>query len=179
MLANNMYLHRHNTVCTYIHWTILRDLGVKDLPDSWLLHKPTSTMSVGKTTIMYDTAILTDKRVRHNVPDLVVWDQAKQSARIIDVAIPMDRNVVAKYAEKLVNYRDLEIEIKKCWKLKSVRTSPIIVGALGSICEGLQENLQFISTRLDYQVVQKTALLGTARVLRNFLTSQGQHHFTK
>ena len=113
------------------------------------------------------------------MPDLVVWDQGEQCARIIDVAVPMDRNMVRKYAKKLTNYRDLEIEIKKCWKLKSVKTTPIIVGALGTICEGLHENQRIISPRLDYQVVQKTALLGTARVLRNFLTTQGQHCLTK
>ena len=49
---------------------------------------------------------------------------------------------------------------------------------LGTICEGMQERLELISTRLKLPVVQKTVLLGTARTLRNFLTVQGQTYFS-
>ena len=123
--------------------------------------------------------VLTDKNFQHNKPNVVVWNKAERTAQIIDVAVPMDRNVIRKYAEKITNYRDLEIEIQKCWDLKTVTTVPIIIGALGKICEGLARNLETISSRLRIQVVQKTALLGTARTLRNFLTAKGQSCFTQ
>ena len=86
----------------------------------------------------------------------------------------MERNVVKKAAEKITNYRDLEIKIQKCWKLQKVRTIPIIMGALGTVCEGFLDKLHSISVRMTLPVMQKAVLLGTARILRNFLTKNGQ-----
>ena len=51
--------------------------------------------------------------------------------------MPMDRYVVRKYADKLTSYRDIKIEIHKCWDLRTVKTVPVIVDALGTVCDGL------------------------------------------
>ena len=53
----------------------------------------------------------------------------------------MDRNCVKIYVEKLINYQDLEIEIQNFWNTQKVKTIPIIVAALRTICEVLKENL--------------------------------------
>ena len=89
---------------------------------------------------------------------------------IIDVAVPVCLNVVKKEAEKITKYRDLEIEIQKCWNLKKVRTIPVVIGALGAVCNGITEYLKAISKNLIFDVIQRTALLGTAHILCNFLT---------
>jgi hypothetical protein len=38
---------------------------------------------------------------------------------LIDVAIPEDRNVIKKVAEKLLKYKDLIIEIQRMWNVTS------------------------------------------------------------
>ena len=38
---------------------------------------------------------------------------------LIDVAIPRDRNVVKKAAEKIAKYKDLIIKIQRMWNLKA------------------------------------------------------------
>jgi len=45
------------------------------------------------------------------------------------VAIPADRNVVQKDAEKELKYKSLSIEIKRMWNLKCT-IIPVITGAL-------------------------------------------------
>ena len=86
------------------------------------------------------------------------------------MAVPVCRNVVRKVAEKIVKYRDLEIEIQKCWNLNKIETIPVVVGALGTTCCGITEYIKKISPNIEFRIIQKTALLGTAHILRNFLT---------
>jgi hypothetical protein len=38
---------------------------------------------------------------------------------LIDVAIPGDRSVIQKEAEKILKYKDLTIEIQHMWKVKT------------------------------------------------------------
>ena len=119
---------------------------------------------------MWDTPIQTDKKVKSNRPDITIHDTKKKSCIFIDVAIPICTNVTKKEAEKIVKYRDLEIEVQKCWDLKEVQTVPIIIGALGTVCHGIDGYIKKISPRIDFRIAQKTTLLGTAHILRNFLT---------
>ena len=119
---------------------------------------------------MWDTPIITDKKVKHNRPDITVHDTKKRTCLFIDIAIPVCKNVVSKTAEKIIKYRDLEIETQKCWDLKKVRTVPIIIGALGTVCKDHNEYTKIISENIDFNIIQKTTILGTAHILRSFLT---------
>ena len=172
MLAGTQYTFRHNQVAKYVHWWILKDRGI-NVSESWLKHTPLDTVSAGKDIIMWDVAITTDKKVNCNRPDITIHDTENKSCVFIDVSIPTCRNVVRKEAEKIVKYRDLEIETQKCWNLKKIRTIPVVIGALGTVCNGLKEYINFISPNIEFSILQKTALLGTAHILRNFLTPYG------
>jgi len=46
----------------------------------------------------------------------------------IDVAIPGDRNVIKKEAEKILKYEDLVTEIQCMWNVKA-KVIPVIIGA--------------------------------------------------
>ena len=43
----------------------------------------------------------------------------------INVAIPVDRNVIKKEAEMILKYKDLTIEINRMWNVKA-KVTPII-----------------------------------------------------
>jgi hypothetical protein len=51
---------------------------------------------------------------------------------LIDVAIPRDRNVIKKEAEKILKYKDLITEIQCMWNVK-IKVTPVIIGATGTI----------------------------------------------
>ena len=83
----------------------------------WHHHRPAMPTTVGYVVIKSYQSIITDRRVAHNKPDITIWDKATLKALIVGVAVPMDRNVLLKISEKLNNYCDLELEVKKCWYL--------------------------------------------------------------
>ena len=84
------------------------------------------------------------------------------------MTVPCDKNVSIKEMEKKSKYKDLEIEIQRMWKMKTV-VIPIVIGALGTIRKGM-EDIKNVSGNMDIQTVQKTCLLGTARILRKVLS---------
>ena len=48
----------------------------------------------------------------------IIKNKKEKTCTIIDVAIPADRNVVQKEAEKKLKYKSLCIEIQQMWNLK-------------------------------------------------------------
>jgi hypothetical protein len=59
---------------------------------------------------------------------------------IIGIAIPDYSNVNANETENLRKYKDLAIEVNSMWKVRS-KIVPAIIGALGTIKKGLDQNL--------------------------------------
>ena len=87
----------------------------------------------------------------------------------MDVAVPGDKRVEQKEQEKIEKYGDLRREIKKIWKLKYVGVIPIVVGALGIVSNNLKDWLEKMDLKVDLEILQKAALLGTAKLPRNVL----------
>jgi hypothetical protein len=78
------------------------------------------------------------------------------------------RNVIQKEAEKILKYKNLTIEIQPIWNVKT-RVIPVIIGATGTISKSFRK---YVSTRPgnhDVREIEKTAILGTAHILRKVL----------
>ena len=73
---------------------------------------------------------------------------------IIDVAIPGDRNVIKKEAEKILKYKDLTIEIQRMWNVKT-RVIPVIIGATGTISKSFRKYVIDIPGNHDVKKLQK------------------------
>jgi hypothetical protein len=80
---------------------------------------------------------------------------------LIDVAIPGDRNVIKKEAEKILKYKDRIIEIQRMWKVKT-KVTPVIIGDSGTISKSFTKYLSSVPGKHDIKEQQKTAILGTA-----------------
>lgn len=104
-------------------------------------------------------------------PDIIIHDSNNNTCIIIDIVIPNCLNITSKTAEKITKYKELKIELKKCWNLKKVNTIPIICGALGSTGKNIEEYLKMISENLEFRTIQKTVLLGTSHIIRNVINS--------
>ena len=90
---------------------------------------------------------------------------------LIDVAISGDRNVTKKEGEKILKceYRDLTIEIQRMWHVKT-KVIPVIKGATGTISKSFRKYVSNIPGNHEFKELQKTAILGTAHILRKVLT---------
>ena len=99
-------------------------------------------------------------------PDLVVVDK-ERSCKIIDFAVPGDSRI-EKEKDKIEKYQDLGRELQKIWNVK-VKIIPLVVGSLGAIPKQFGNRLKQIGIAVGTAQVQKTVLLGTARILRKVL----------
>ena len=66
-------------------------------------------------------------------------------------------------------YQDLKRENGRLWKLKMVEVVPVVIGALGSVTKGFDRWIGKLGIPFNNGVMQKTALLGTARILKKVL----------
>ena len=87
---------------------------------------------------------------------------------LIDVAISGDRNVIKKEAEKILKYKDFTIEIRSMWNVKT-KVIPVIIGATGTISKSVRKYVSNIPGKHEVKELQKTAILGTAHILRKVL----------
>jgi hypothetical protein len=87
---------------------------------------------------------------------------------LIHVAVPGDRNVIQKEAEKILKYKDLKIEIQRMWNVKT-GVIPVIIGATGTISKSFRKFVSTIPGSHEVKELQKTAILGTAHILRKLL----------
>jgi len=129
----------------------------------WYEHvsKSVETSQGGKVTILWNQQVQTDRTILNNKPDIIIGDNEKGTCLLIDVAISGDRNVIKKEAEKILKYKDLTIEIRRMWNVK-----PVIIGATGTI---LKSFIKYVSNIAGKHEVKKTAILGTAHLLRKVL----------
>ena len=84
----------------------------------------------------------THREVTANRPDIIIKNKKEKTCTLMDVAIPADRNVVQKEAEKKLKYKSLCIEIR-VWNLKCT-IIPIIIGATGIVTRSLRKNLEAV-----------------------------------
>jgi len=70
---------------------------------------------------------------------------------------------------EILKYKDLTIEIQRMWNVKT-RVIPVIIGATGTIFKSFRKYVSDIPGNHDVKELQKTAILGTAHILRKVLT---------
>jgi hypothetical protein len=75
---------------------------------------------------MWNQQVQTDRTIPNNKPHIVICDNEKGTCMLIDVAIPGDRNVIQKEAEKILKYKDLTVETQRMWNVKT-RVIPVII----------------------------------------------------
>jgi hypothetical protein len=107
--------------------------------------------------------------IPNNKPDIIIRDNEKGTCMLIDVVISGDRNVIKKEAEKILKYKDLTTEIQRVWNVKT-RVIPVIIGATGTTLKSFRKYVSNIPGNHEVGELQKTATLGTARVIRKVLT---------
>ena len=98
--------------------------------------------------------------IQANKPDIVVKDAKKRKCTLVDTSVPSDTNIVSKTSEKICMYRDLQIEISRCWNMNT-KVVPILVGALGTVGKDLGLKLSTLPGSPKMYEIQKTAFMGT------------------
>lgn len=170
-LAQTDYLQRHNNVAKIIHQALAKrlDLLKESLP--YYKYLPEQVLSNERTKILWDTAIVTDKTMEANKPDIVVFDKTTCRAIIIDIAVPLDHNLLPTIAEKKRKYQPLSEELKNLYKLKEVDIVPVVISSNGLVAEDwriVKEKLHL--NEWHFRTMQKAVLLATTNIVRKVLS---------
>jgi hypothetical protein len=170
LLAKEQCIKRHDRVCAQLHFNICKELAVKLHSELWYEHVPKSigTSQVGKVAILWNQQVQTDRTIPSNKPDIIIRDNEKGTCTLIDVPIAGNRNVIKKQAANILKYKDLIIEIQCMWNVKT-KVTPVIIGATGTISKYFRKYLSSVPRKHDIKELQKTAILGTAHILRKVL----------
>ena len=167
-LAQREYKRRHDDVARYIHWQLCEKGGF-ERASKWYEQKPEGVLENENCKLLWDFTIQCDRMDEARRPDIVFVDK-KREIKILDVAVPGDGRVKDKELEKIEMYQVLKEEVGRIWGMKKViPVIPVVIGALGAISDKFDKHTEEIGVQIRIQVIQKTALLGTARILRNVL----------
>ena len=121
-----------------------------------------------KATILQDSAIIIDKYVPCNKPDIVIQEKKPDRCQIIDVVIPSDYNIPKKGTKKISKYVDLQIECQRIWN-KKVEVILVIIGATEIVDKNIKKYVRRIPGCHKIYSLQRSEILGTAHILRKVL----------
>ena len=99
-----------------------------------------------------------ERTIPNNKPDIIICDNIQGTCTLIDVAIPGDRNMIKKEAEKILKYKVLIIEIQCLWNVRS-EVIPVLTGATKTISKSLTLYPSNIRGKQKNKLLQKTAIL--------------------
>ena len=150
-MAQKEYKRRHDNVAKKVHWDICKKNGLEH-SEKWYEHAPEGAVENEEIKVLWDINIQCDNLIEAREPDLIVIDK-KEQKEIITV-------------EK---YQDLKKEIRRLWKLRHVEIVPVVIGALVSASAEFDRWMGKLGITCNVGVMQMTALLGTARILRKVL----------
>ena len=115
--------------------------------EKWYEHQPEGVVENEKCKILWDMTIQCDHVIEARRPDFVVE------------------------GEKIEKYEDLKREIGRLWGIRHPEVDPVVVSALGVVSNRLDAWLEKLGVTIRTGMLHKTALLGTARILRKLLDS--------
>ena len=168
-LAADQYLNRHNQVAAQLHLDICRHYGIKVEAKCWYQHKPEQVMENEKATILWNSPIITDRRVPCNKPDIVIQENKSDRCQIIDLAILSDYNIQKSTTEKMTKYVDLQTECRRMWN-KKVEVIPVITGTTGIADKNMKKYVGRIPGHYNIYSLQRSVILATAHILRKVLS---------
>ena len=165
-LAQKEYKRRHDNVAKKVNWDICKKNGLEHSEKRYE-HDPEGAVENEEIKVLWDINIQCDNLIEARRPDLIVIDKKEQKGIIIYIAVPADVRVEEK--EKVEKYQDLKREIRSLWKLRNVEINPVVIGALRSVSAEFDRWIGKPGITCNVGVMQKSALLGTARILTKVL----------
>ena len=147
----------------------VRNIIWKRRIDKWYEHAPDSVSENDEVKLLWDVNIQCDHVIDARRPDIVVVGKQERKCSIIDIAIPTDKRVGEKENEKVESTRTLKRQIARMWNMRTVASGTSHCRIIGTCNKNLKKWLGKLDVTFGISLLQKTTLLGTARILRKVL----------
>ena len=119
--------------------------------------------------LTWDMTTYTDKKLKHNRPDITVLLKEENERNFIYIAVPADQNIIKTQNEKIERYQKLAFELKRINQASKLSVIPIVTGAVGIILKDARTWKGKLRIPDDVGSAQLSAILGTAHILRKVL----------
>jgi len=135
-------------------------MGVKLDDEHWYDHVPISdkTSHEGKVTKLWIQKVQSDRTIPTNKPDVINCNK-KGTCMLIDTAIPRDRNLIKKEAEKILKYTYFITEIQCMWNVKA-KVILVIKRVIGTHTKSLRQYLSNMTGKHEIKELQKNSHIG-------------------
>ena len=108
--------------------------------------------------------------MKHNKPDLVIWNRQTKEYKIIDFSTPLYQNVSMKKTEKVNNYIPLVRELQQLYRGYKYEIIPVVVGTLEAVPKSLKRHLEISGNMNDIiRRMQLATLTGTGKTVKTVL----------
>jgi hypothetical protein len=184
-----LYIDRHDSVARNIHYIICQKYDLQPPHYTQRVNPVTETDSI---RLYWNQPVQTRTIIRNNKPDLIVFDKIKKTALIIEVAVSwftgIEKQIEIKTNRYCINGNwvdeltfsyprgdNLFLELSTSgW---NVTFLPVVIGATGEVLSDLHDqiqdklNMNEKSSLLLIERLQRSAVLGTSRIVRNHLST--------
>jgi hypothetical protein len=140
-------------------------------------YTPESCLENDSYKLYFDRTILTDIRIKHNRPDIIILNKQQKQAYLLDIAVPNSHNITQTYNTKINKYLELSVAMRNLWCLEKISILPLVISATGIVPQSLFKNLKILD--LDNTLVveiQKGILLYSCHIVRKFLNIDTEHN---
>ena len=136
-----------------------------------LLQEPEKIYNTNDKECWQDTPITTATGIKHNKPDLVIWNKTEKICTVKEFSCPADINISKKIAEKTDNYGPLIQNLQIMYPQYRFMFVPIIVGAFGWVPKSLKDEFQCLRINdIDSftRKLQVFSVSGTVKIFQTF-----------
>jgi hypothetical protein len=182
-----LYIDRHDSVARNIYYILCRKY---DIQPPHYTQRVNSVKETECVKIYWNQPVMTRTIIRHNKPDIIAFDKKAKTALIIEVAVSWLTGIQKQVDIKVNRYSvngnweqelatpyprgaNLVAELSTSgWDVTFV---PVVIGATGEVLSDLKPKLQSslkIAEKATLKLIerlQRSAVLGTSRVVKNHL----------
>jgi hypothetical protein len=169
-LAPTEYTKRRDGVAKVIHQELAAAAELIASKSPYYKFTPANVLENDNCKLYWNRSIITDKTIPSNRPDITFMNKTTKSTFLIDIAVPNTHNLAKTITDKQNKYQELANEIIAMWKQNAVQVIPIVKSSTGVIPKSLSQSLKRLNLHPNtYIQMQKSVILGTCSIVRNFL----------
>jgi hypothetical protein len=111
-----------------------------------------------------------DKTITFNRPDITFMNNKTKNTLLVDIVFPNTHNLAKTITDKQNKYQELANEICDMWMQNAAQVVPIVISYTGVIPKSLSQSIKRLKLHPNtYIRTQKSVILGTCSIVRNFL----------
>jgi hypothetical protein len=162
---------RHNGRAKVIHEKLAEAVELTEGKSLYYKCTPANVLENDNFKLYWNRSILTDKTIPFNWPDITFINKKTKSTFFIDIAAPNNtHNLAETITDKQNKNQELGNVVCAMWKQNTAQLIPIVISSTGIIPKSLPQSPKRLNLHPNtYIQMQKSVILGTYSIVRNFL----------